>query len=357
MNFRWVAETAIDRFAVDAAGSLRAFGGPGTPPGAVAGFQSPQLGFDYTRTGADGSFRLTARWREDSIRSLRSLEDFLNPDTGEIELPDDFDALVGTGTRSTRSLDARLSLGERAPLGFTLGAGITTLDYSGAAASLIPATRARVEATARLRLSPVATGTVGLRLARFTPEGGPSRDSAGLTLGYAQDLPDGQFGIDLAADRRPEGTRLSASVRRSLELPQGAFGFALGLARPAGSSRIRPTGSLSWRQELPRGGLSAQLQSTVSPGADDIDRTQTALALSWTHALGPSGTLAVNARHAVSRGGAASTATTTLGASYSHALTPDLGLVLGYTHRTRSQTPGVRASGDLLFLTLRRNWN
>ena len=46
-----------------------------------------------------------------------------------------------------------------------------------------------------------------------------------------------------------------------------------------------------------------------------------------------------------------------LGASYTHALRQELGFVLGYSHRTRRETPGARASGDLLFLTLGRSWN
>lgn len=358
LNFGWVTDTGVDRFSVDAAASLRAFGGRGRAAGDISGFREPRVGVGYIRSGADGSFQLSARWREDSIRSLRGLDEFLDPETGLIELPEDFDALVGTGTRRNRAANARLSIGENATLGFVLGAGVSATDYRNAAPSLIPATRTRADATARLRLNPVATATAGLRYARFDPRGGASRTTTGLTLGYAQDLPTGQFGLDGAADFRPEGTRLSASVRWRMERPRGGLGLSLGLARPAGGSRVRVISSLNWRQDLPGGSLSAQFQNSVDAGSDDTDRVLTALAVNWTHEVGPLSTLSLDARHAVSSrvGVGQRTASTTLGATYTHALTQDWGMSVGYNHRIRRET-GTRARGDTVFLTLRRTWN
>lgn len=359
LNFGWVTETGIDRLSIDAGLGLQGFAGPGAPPASGMGItvEAPQVALGYTRSGADGSLALTARWREDSIRRLRGLDALVDPETGDIILPEDFEALTGTGTRRSGSVDARLRLGESAPVGIVLGAGATVIDYAGNAPGLTPSTRLRADATVRLRLNEVAAVSVGVRTARFTPQGGAGRVSTGVSLGFAQDLPAGQFGIDLAADTRPEGTRLSASMRRRFEGPLGALGLGIGVARPAGSTRLGLTGSLDWRQELPNGSLAARAQMAVAAGADDIDRRVTTLSLDWNHRIGSAGTLSAGGRLAVSDGGASRVTSAALSASYTHALTEDLGLVLGYTHRLRQQTPGARAAGNTVFLTLRRNWN
>lgn len=357
LSFGFLRETGADSLRLDAGVLLRAAGGAGAATTAT-GLQEPSVAARYTRTAANASLSFGLRYSEREIRSLRSLDDFLDPDTGTIVLPPDFDALVGTGTQTNVNADLRASIGDAAPFGLTVTLGLRETGYRNAAATLIPSTTLSAGLSARLRLSDVASARVDLRAARFEPQTGAIRDTTGVTLGFAQEFPRGTFGVSASADTTPDGTRLGVSVSRSLELPAGALSVALGATRPATSDRIALTGSLSLRQDLPRGAITAGLVQSVGSGANDAERLVTAVNLGLAHEVGPNGRLALGADYAISTIPATSISTQSanLRVSYSHALTQDWGLNVGYVHRLLDDTGTGQANSNSVFFGLSRSW-
>ncbi|MFN6979090.1 MAG: hypothetical protein ACK4OP_13260, partial [Gemmobacter sp.] len=290
--------------------------------------------------------------------TLRSLEEFRDPDTGVIALPPDFGDLTGTGTRRVASANARLTLRDTAPLGFTLTAGISNTAYDNANPALIDATRINAGIAARLRLSPVTNATVGLRWSRFDPVIGVARETTGIDVGLSQEFPRGSLGISFAADLLPEGTRLGVTLSRNVEFPTAELSAAIGATRPAGSDGISVTGNLRYRQQFPLGSLTAEASSTVGTGADDTQRVITVLSLAYGQEIGPNSRIGLNASHTISTAVATGSeiATTSFGASYSHALTADWNLTLGLNHRIRNETAVGQAASSGVSLSLGRRW-
>lgn len=357
LSFGFLRDTGADSLRLNAGVLLRAAGGPGAATTAT-GLQEPAVTARYTRTAANASLSFGLRYSEREIRSLRSLDDFLDPDTGEIVLPPDFDGLVGTGTQTNFNADLRASIGDAGPLGLTVTLGLRETGYRNAAATLIPSTELSAGLSARLRLSDVAAARIDLRASRFEPETGAVRDTTGVTLGFSQEFPRGTFGVSASADTTPDGTRLGVSVSRSLQLPAGALAVSLGATRPATSDRIALTGSLSLRQDLRRGAITAGLVQRVGSGANDAEQLVTAVNVGLTHEVGPNGRLALGADYAISTIPATSVSTQSanLRVSYSHALTQDWGLNVGYVHRLRNDTAAGQANSNSVFLGLSHSW-
>lgn len=356
--FGFRRETGIETLTLDAAAVLRAISGPGaaTAPG---GFQDPRIRLGYTRTGAGSSLQLGASYTQADIATLRDLSDFLDPDTGEIVLPPDFEGLTGTGIRRVSSASARLRLGENAPVTTTLTAGVSDTRYENASPALVDALRTNAGASARFRLTPVLAATAGVRWSRFDPAAGAVRETTGLDLALSQEFPRGAVTLAFAADMLPEGTRLGVSLGRTLDLPAGSLSVSVGATQPAGSSSIGLTGALRYNQDLAGGRtIAATASRSIGSGIDDTERTVTLLSLAYGQEIGPNGRLGLNASHVISSvvTTGVETATTSLGASYSHALTADWTVTLGVNHRIRSATGAAEARGSTIFLSLGRLW-
>ena len=358
LGFGFRRETGIETLTLDASAVVRAISGPGAAsvPG---GFQDQRLRATYARTAARSSLNLSASYSQADIATLRDLTEFVDPDTGEIVLPPDFEGLTGTGIRRVTSASGRLRLGEGTPLTTTLSAGISDTRYENASPALVDALRTNAGASARLQLTPVLAATAGVRWTRFDPAVGAARETTGVDVALSQEFPRGTATLAFAADMLPEGTRLGVTLGRTFDLPAGSLALSVGATQPAGSSTIGLTGALRYTQDLAGGGsLSATASRSVGAGVDDTQRIVTLLALAYGQDVGPNGRLGLNASHAISSvvTTGTETTTTTLGASYSHALTADWTMTVGVNHRIRTATGAAEAQGSTIFLSLGRLW-
>jgi hypothetical protein len=165
LSFGLLSETATQQIGFDLGGGLQIQNTPDSD-GTETSFTDPALTFFYTLEGADSTLSLSANYREADIDTL-TLSDFVNNE-GLIELPEDFATLNGTGQRTDYGINAFLETGRDAPLGFVLSGGASGIEYTGSNdPSLFDIARTNAGATALLRVSPVATGTLGLRYSTY----------------------------------------------------------------------------------------------------------------------------------------------------------------------------------------------
>lgn len=357
LSFGLTRETRSDRFALEAFGVLRAARGAGR---GRSGFQDPGVTLSYGRSTLGARFDLKAYARESEVEYLRPLDDFIDPD-GIFLPPPDLDALTGTGTRRSYGMDTVLSWGEQAPVGLRLTAGASGLRYTGtSSAGLIDSDRQYLGATLRLALSKSAEATVGLRQSRYRDDDPltATRDTRSLDLGLRQSWRDGTVNARLTLDDTPDGTRSTLSFGRDITLRGGALSASAGVGRGV-NGRNHLIGALSWRGDLPQGSVTAGLTRSVAAGSDDTDSLVTALSLRLTHELTQLSSLNLALSLAETRDTATGTSVTNTGlsASYSHALTRDWGLNLGYQHRIRKETGIGKASSDSVSLTLSRSFD
>lgn len=359
LSFGFLSETAVDRFAVTGSGTLRIGDGPGVDSNGFT-FDDRRLGLSYSHTAAIGEVQLNASLRDANIRFLRPLEDFLNADTGEIELPEDLEDLEGDGTRRSTALSGSLRLGDQSRLGVTLRAGLSRIDYANTtAAGLADSERLSYGADFRLTLNDVTTATLGLSHQDFTSDStvGTRRTNT-LSLGVSREFVNGAGNITLSVADKPGNIRTTnLSFGRSFETADSSFAFTLGVS--GGNGNTDMIGSVRYARELARGSVNLRISRGVTTSSDDTDRLSTLISAGYTHEIGPNSTLGLTASWAESLTPATNAATTnsTVGITYSQALTEDWALNTGITHRSRDTSTAPAADSNTLFIGLSRSWN
>lgn len=358
LSFGIRSETQTSRLAFDVSGVLRAAQGPGHS-GTDFGFDGPKLALSYARSAANATLDLKASLSESDIEYLRPLDDFLD-ENGQIVLPEDLADLTGTGTRRNAGLNAAVTWGENAPVGFGLSAGYNALSYSNTTSpGLIDSRRKSLGASMRLDLSQVTRVTVNLKFSRFDDDvpRSKSRDTLSLETGLSHDLPTGTLNGSLSAAKTEDGTRLGFSIGRTFDLPNGSLTTNMGLTRAA-SGGTSLTGSLGYKHELENGQISAQLRRGVQAGGDDTDRLTTALSLGYSQGLSQASALSLDLSYTENTVTATDSTVrnTSFGATYSHALTEDWGLDLGYRQRIRDADGTGKADSSSVFLSLSRDF-
>lgn len=359
LSFGFVSETAVDRLALTGSGVLRLGDGANTSSSGFA-FDDRRLGLSYVRSAATGELGLNASLREADIRFLRPLEDFLNADTAEIELPEDLEDLEGDGTRRSTALSGSLRLGDQSRVGVTLRAGLSRIDYADTtAAGLADSERRSYGADFRLTLDNSTTATLGLSHQDFTSGSTTgTRRTDTLSLGVNREFINGSGSVILSVTDKPDNIRTTnLSFGRGFETASSSFAFTLGLTDGNGSNDV--IGSLRYAQEFERGSVNLRASRSVTTSSDDTDRLSTLVAAGYTHEIGPNSNLGINATWSETRTPATDAATTnsTIGITYSHALTEDWALNTGITHRTRDTSTTPTARSNTLFVGLSRSWN
>ena len=132
----------------------------------------------------------------------------------------------------------------------------------------------------------------------------------------------------------------------------GAVGVTRGVT---GSTFL--TANIGYNHPLPRGALTFGLARSVSSSnSEDTERLNTRLNLGYTQELTPVSNIRLDVNwsdtEATSTG--LGTTSTTLGATYSHELTPDWNLNAGYRHNLRDDDTTGRASNNTIFLQMSR---
>ena len=399
LSFGLLSETATQQIGLDVGGGLQIQNTPDSD-GTETSFTDPALTFFYTLEGADSTLSLSANYREADIDTL-TLSDFVNNE-GLIELPEDFATLNGTGQRTDYGINAFLETGRDAPLGFVLSGGASGIEYTGSNdPSLFDIARTNAGATALLRVSPVATGTLGLRYSTYdadddlqtyrTTTGADagviyslsSRATMEASIGYTEveteelgqatttnsspvgslgivyDMPNGEATADFDATTDEDGNeRLNLVFGRSMELPDGALAYTFGLTDPQ-SGDVAPIGSLIWQRALPDGQISARLQRSVTTSNEDESRLSTLVAIGYDRTINDLSGIGLDLVY----GQTDATATENevrqidLTAAYNYALTPDWNLNTGIVYQVRDEDTVGRSDSPSVFLSIGRRFD
>ena len=340
LSFGLTSETRSSRLALAAGLSLQAESG-----GAITannGVVNPFVTLSYGREAANAAFSFDASLRETDLTTQSDVTDF---DTT-------------TGTRRQARLDTGLQWGTNRPLGFGVTAGLTDTAYQDAPGEADNRST-RLGLNARLDVSKVATLTLGLRGQRFDEEGAPDiRDTLGFDAGLDIARPRGTLGLDLSLEDTEDGQRETLRFRNNLELPGGTLAYSLGAAIGV-DDEVRLIGSLDYSLALPRGSLTAALNRSLRAGSDDLETAVTSASLGYQQELSPLSRLSLSLNWAESTETDTRITTTnaSIGATYSHDLTKDWAMDLGYLYRLRDEDGEGEASSDQVFLGLRREFS
>lgn len=325
--------------------------------GADEGFERPRQGvrLGYARDGASTSLTFDASLRESRIDFLRPLSDFVSDD-GVIVLPDDLDDLTGEGWRRQTSLDASLTLGRDARFGAVLGAGFSDVSYRDATnPALEDSERRRASLRLRFDLTPVTRLDLALRYSLFK-DSTDRKETWSLSPGLSFDRPDGTIRAMLDATRTEDGTRLSAEIGRMIERPWGSLDGRVGAVRLA-SGDTALSGGLRMSYVLPQARLSVALDRAAVSGSNDDETLRTALSVSYQRALSDLSSLSLNLAYVKSDNSATGLATDTasLGLGYSHALSRDWSVNLGYDYRMRDREGSGRTTENAVSISFSRS--
>ena len=356
LSFNLTKATPISSLSLGASALLRFASGDGAA-NLERGLVEPNLNLRYIRSLPSASFSMAANLRTTDIAAGSFT--IIDPNSGlPVNVVDD----TGTGARQSYDLGTQLDLAQSAPVSYTLNAGISGVNYIDASnPTLFDSQKVRFGAAVNFAISDVTTASLGLRYSRFTNDNPAT--AARVTTGVDASLnilrPNGAFTTSLSTDHTPDGNRSSLSFGRNYVLPNGALSASIGMTRDAAGANSL-SGALSYNRVLPNGAINLALrQSVTSDEATDIDRKITAITLGYQRALTQLSSVSFDASYSKidSSAAGAGSANTSLTATYTHNLTPDWGLDLGYRHRIKEQNASGTATSNTVFLQLSRSFS
>lgn len=350
LSFGLVSETPLSQFTLGASAKLVGAFGPGSSL-IDEGLVSPEISFNYDRSVASANLNLKGSLSEDGITTYNTID--LTDPTADPSLL----SVVAGGKVRTHSLDATLNLQQDTPLSFGITAGLSGTRYISAAdPTLIDNNSTRAGVNASLALSEVATATIGLRYSNYKD------DTAGALLYYTKgfdagiefERPDGIASAGFSTDRRRSGNRNRLSFKRSVDRPDGQFLAEIGAVRTLAND-VELTGELAYSQELPLGTIDASLRRDNVVSNKDVEYNITTVSLGYSHSLTALSSLRLDIGYTDSEQTniSATTTYTNLGVTYSHQMTKDWGLDVGYNHN-RLRKNGSSARSNTVFVELRR---
>lgn len=192
-------------------------------------------------------------------------------------------------------------------------------------------------------------GSVGFNAATQTTDAG-RRSTTGLS--YNLPLPNGSLTLAASARRTEDGTRTNFTIGRNMDLRRGPLSASLGLSRSQ-EGNWGTIGRVSYSEELRNGSWSITLLQGFSLDIDDQETRRTLASARYTHFINNSSRINLNAAYSATP----RTDNARLSATYSHDLTRDWSMNLGYRFDTRSRDSIGRADSHAVFLTLGRDFN
>lgn len=360
----------------------------------ISEIDNPRLRLGYIRSGATSTLAVSGTFRRDDIEFLRPLEDFVNEE-GELEIPDDIDDLDATGTRTSYSSNASLTLLRDAPVSLTFSLGLSGREYTDVSdPDLFDTQTTRYGVSAGFRFAPEFDGrlsfnqssfsaedeeqtnrdrqTVTFRLDRALSNVLTGRASIGQTvidtdtvngstrsrgtngsLGLSLDRPNGDIDLNLSTNFNVTGDRQNLDLQRRLVLPSGALRVRLGLTR-VDQGGVNPTAGLGYNQSLPNGRLNLSFNRSVRFVEEDgTDQEFTSASASHTYDINAISSLTL--RGALSQTDETDQATVSV--SYNYALTDDWNLSSGYSFSTLDEDSDGRAETHRIFVGLSRRFD
>ena len=178
-------------------------------------------------------------------------------------------------------------------------------------------------------------------------------------LGVVYDMPNGEITADLDLVSDEDGAeRRNLVVGRSMELPDGALSYSLGVTDPefADTALI---GSLNWQRALPSGQFSINFNRNVVSNNTDATQLATSLAVNYNHQINTTSSVGLSLFYGVTDAtvDANGVEQTELSASYSHALTEDWNLNTGINYQVRDEDTVGRADAPSVFLSIGRRFD
>lgn len=403
LTFGLTSETRIDKLSVSLGGALRFINGP-DQSGTDFELDDPTLRFSFARDTGNSAFDLSGSYRRSPVEFTRPFTDFLDPDTGDIVLPDDLDDLEGTGTRISQSLSGSIELFKDAPAGITLRFSQSELRYSNTTdTGLFRNERLNLGADIRLTFSDVLEGKFSISQDTYEAEDADLTDretnaysfgleyqaSPRLTLngrvGYSRtetlegiglarttdvengvtfrfsadyEMVNGSLGATITSNVDQNARRNTFEIERDLDLTNGSISASIGLTRGS-ANNTEVIGSLAWNRELPTGNLSARINRSVRTSNDDDERLTTALSVTYSHDINELSSLSLSTAYAESDllGGGDQSTNFNASATYSYELTADWNLNAGYTYRRNKDDGEDSAVNHSIFLGVGRRFN
>jgi hypothetical protein len=352
LSFGLLTETRLERLAFSANGALRTLDTPTND--AVNGFIEPALSLSYGRTGANATLSFEASLREKDLSDNALFID----DTGAPVV------ISGTATQRNTQLEGGIDWGTSAPFGYGVFARLEDTTYRGGTAlgldgaQLNDSRRMTLGVTTRMNLGRTTGLNTHLIFSTFEQDGTPdSRETVSLRNLLTLERPLGAVTLALNLVDTEDGTRAETSIGRSLEMPLGVLSGAIGATR-ATTGNVLMTGELDYQHILKSGRLNFGLVRDVSSSdGQDTEQLNTRLRFGYFQELTALSTLRFDTDLAETKqtGTDLTSATASVGATYSHALTRDWNLDLGYRHRYRdSDVTMDDARSNTVFMDLRR---
>lgn len=399
LTFGISSKTSAYDFSLIAGSTLRFADIPGR---SVSGLEDPTLKLRFVADSSNSRLTLTGGYRFVD-------REFLNPFQVERE-EQALGLLVGNGgTLRDRSVGLKYEVGLNAPLGFTLDLSHSDKDYEGVVSSSVrDSTRDSVTGTVRFKLSPVATGrfvvgqtnqenlqatTNALITDRTTtdysvgvaydinpvlnldaqvgytdvetvrPSGTSSRSGVVGSIALTKSLPNGTVFGSLSSTRNQNGSRVSLTFGRDLQLPTGSLRAVIGTTKAdTGNSSV--IGSLSYTRQFATDTLTVSINRSASTNANDDEILDTRFGVGYSHPINNVSRLGLSFDWGQTKDTGATTASTVeltnLQATYSYDLTSDWSLSSGIEWRKRVDTDPLSptdADSTSLFVTLGRNFS
>lgn len=350
LSFGILSETRTQRFKLDFGGKLRAYNGDSTS--VDEGFVEPSVALNYALSSANSRLEVSASLSETDLSDSDVLSD------------DGLEILRANGaTRRRTMLETRLDWGDTTPLGFGIFARRLENTYSGGTPTSLGGSsvndnlRTTVGASTRMDLTQAATLNLSFSYSEFEEDtvAGTS-DTISVNSSLTLDRPHGPVSFNLGVTSVDDGERVSASVGRSMEFPNGTFSGQIGATRGVDGDGYL-TAAASYSHVTPTATFTLGLSRDVSSdNEEDSERLRTSLSLGYGRDLTPLSALKLNARWSQSETTATdlSSIDTTLGATYSRELTEDWALDAGYKYRVSDDDTSGRAESNSVFLELRR---
>jgi hypothetical protein len=355
LNYGFLSETRTQSLAFDLGlglnGSLISEGDPSFSLG------ERSLALDYGLEGATSSLDVSFGASQSDVAFLRPLSDFI--EDGGLVLPEDFDDLTGSGTRTDLSFGARMTLRDDAPFGITLSADANDVRYRDTTdPELVDSTRLGFGFSGRFDIGPAIQATAGLRYSIAQEDGGAESDSITYRADITLAEPRGELGFGLSLTPSEDGTQIGVDLSRSFDLPGGSLGGQIGVTLTSDESQVL-TGGLDYTRELPLGEIAASFDHSVATDAGQTGDVTTSLSLLASTALTPDINASLNAGYAryEEAGSDVVTSIADLGATVSYAFAPDWSLSAGASYILRDPSDAEAAAAQSLSLTVTRSFD
>jgi hypothetical protein len=403
LTFGLTTDTAVDSLSLIVSGDIRITDGP-DDPGTEFGVDSSSLRLSYNRDTGNSALTFRTNYRLSDVDTTLPFSDFIDPNTGNIVLPDDLDSLNGTGTRRSLGFNGSLELFKYAPVGLILDASHNTTTYSDTSdPDLTRNERLSLGATVRLTLSPVLEGNLNVRHSSFEDEDVDMTESntdnvsfgliydasqsaqyhgnigyavsdkdegvgiarmrtheEGVTGSFGADflLPNGSISPEITSDVTTNARRNTLNVARVYELPNALLSGSLGLTHGE-ANETNIIGSLRFTQAVPNGDINVLFNRYVSEDSDDDERLYSALSIGYSHEINNFSSLDLRTSFTTSNTTAKTDLNTRIRASatYRYDVTQDWSLSTGYIFRQRDDATSASADSHSLFFGIGRRFD